>query len=162
VAALGLAARTGYLFDLGKVRVGPIAGISYVNAKVEGYTEAGADPTAMTVAGQTVESLTGSVGLRFLAPFRLGEMLLVPYLNVTLEHNFGSSVGSVTTSLTQAPGSPVSLSLPIFGARDYGKVEGGLTVELAPTASLSLSGASTFARDDGQDYRFSAGLNLRF
>jgi outer membrane autotransporter protein len=162
VSALGLAARTGYLFDVGKIRVGPIAGISFVSGKVDGYTETGNDPTAMKVEEQTVESLTGSAGIRFLAPFQMGGTLFVPYLNVTLEHQFGSGTGSVTSSLTQAPGAPVSLAFPIFGARDYGKIEGGLTIELAPEASISLSGASTFARDDGHDYRVSAGLNWRF
>jgi uncharacterized protein YhjY with autotransporter beta-barrel domain len=160
--ALGLAARAGYLFDLGKLRVGPIAGISFVSAKVDGFTEAGQDPTAIKVAEQSIDSLAGSVGIRFLAPFQMGGTLLVPYLNVTLEHQFGDAKGSITTSLTQAPGSPVSLAFPVFGARDYGKIEGGLTVELAPEASLSLSGASTFARDDGHDYRLSLGLNWRF
>ena len=162
VSALGLAARAGYLFDVGKIRVGPIAGISFVSARVDGYSEAGNDPTAMQVAAQSIDSLTGSAGVRFLAPFQLGGTLLVPYLNVTLEHQFGDGTGSVTTSLTQAPGAPVSLSFPVFGARDYGKIEGGLTIELAPEASISLSGASTFAREDGHDYRLSAGLNWRF
>jgi outer membrane autotransporter protein len=160
--ALGLATRAGYLFDLGKVRVGPIAGISFVSAKVDGFTEAGQDPTAMRVAEQMIDSLTGSAGIRFLAPFQMGGTLFVPYLNVTLEHQFGDAKGSITTSLTQAPGAPVSLSFPVFGARDYGKIEGGLTVELGPEASLSLSGASTFAREDGHDYRLSLGLNWRF
>ena len=88
----------------------------------------------------------------------------MPYLNVTLEHHFGSD----TAELTSQPGpgaggtQPSHVSFPTFGARDYGKVEGGLTIELAPEASVSLSGASTFARDDGQDYRVSAGLNYRF
>jgi uncharacterized protein YhjY with autotransporter beta-barrel domain len=162
VSAVGVAARTGYLFDVNNLRVGPIAGLSFVAGKIDGYTEQGSDPTAMKVAEQTIESLTGSVGIRFLAPFKMGGTLFVPYVNVTLEHLFGDGTGSVTTSLTQAPGAPVSLSLPILGARNYGKVEGGLTVELAPEASLSLGAASTFARDDGRDYRFSAGLNWRF
>jgi uncharacterized protein YhjY with autotransporter beta-barrel domain len=162
VSAAGLAARTGYLFDMGKLRVGPIAGISFVTGRVGGYTESGNDPTALKVDAQTVESLTGSAGLRFLAPFQMGGTLFVPYMNITLEHLFGDTTGSVTTSLAQAPGSPVSLSFPVFGARDYGKIEGGLTIELAPEASISLSGASTFAREDGHDYRFSAGLNWRF
>jgi uncharacterized protein YhjY with autotransporter beta-barrel domain len=162
VSSLGLAARAGYLLDVGKIRVGPIAAISFVRAKVDGYTEAGNDPTAMHVAGQSIDSLTGSAGVRFLAPFQLGGTLLVPYLNVTLEHQFGDGTASVTTSLTQAPGAPVSLSLPVFGARDYGKVEGGLTVELVPGASVSLNGASTFAREDGHDYRLSAGVSWRF
>jgi outer membrane autotransporter protein len=110
-----------------------------------------------------VESLTGSAGVRFLAPFHAGGSLFVPYLNVTLEHQFGDDTAELTTSLAGSGGTqPVTVSFPTFGARDYGKVEGGLTVELAPEASVSLSGASTFARDDGYDYRLSAGLNYRF
>jgi uncharacterized protein YhjY with autotransporter beta-barrel domain len=161
--AFALAARGGYLLDFGKVRAGPIAGLTYVHARIDGYTETGADPSAMTVGDQTVESITGSAGIRFLAPFQAGGSLFVPYLNVTLEHQFGDGTSELTTSLTNAPpGSPVALSFPTFGARDYGKVEGGLTVELTPSASVNLSGASTFARDDGQDYRISAGLSYRF
>jgi uncharacterized protein YhjY with autotransporter beta-barrel domain len=162
--ALAAAARTGYLFDFGKLRAGPIAGLTYVHARIDGYTETGNDPSAMVVGGQTVDSITGSAGLRLLAPFQAGGTLLVPYLNVTLEHHFGDDKAQLSTSLTGAPSGtpPLSVSFPTFGARDYGKVEGGLTIELAPEASVSLSGASTFARDDGQDYRVSAGLSYRF
>jgi outer membrane lipase/esterase len=161
--AFALATRGGYLFDFGKLRAGPIAGLTYVHARIDGYSEAGEDPSALTVGDQTVESLTGSAGVRFLAPFQAGGSVFVPYLNVTLEHHFGDGKAELTTSLTGAPsGAPVSVSFPTFGTRDYGKVEGGLTVELTPSASVSLSGASTFARDDGQDYRVSAGLNYRF
>jgi outer membrane lipase/esterase len=162
--ALAAAARTGYLFDFGKLRAGPIAGLTYVHARIDGYTETGNDPSAMVVGAQTVDSITGSAGLRFLAPFQAGGTLLVPYLNVTLEHHFGDDKAQLSTSLSGAPSGtpPLSVSFPTFGARDYGKVEGGLTIELAPEASVSLSGASTFARDDGQDYRFSAGLSYRF
>jgi outer membrane lipase/esterase len=162
-SALAVAARSGYLFDFGKVRAGPIAGLTYVHARIDGYTETGSDPSAMDIGSQTVDSLTGSAGLRFLAPFQAGGTLFVPYLNVTLEHHFGSDTAELTSSLAGSGGTqPLTVSFPTFGARDYGKVEGGLTVELAPEASVSLSGASTFARDDGHDYRVSAGLNYRF
>ena len=161
--AWAAAARGGYLFDFGKVRAGPIAGLTYVHARIDGYTETGSDPSAMVVGGQTVDSLTGSAGLRFLAPFQTGGTLFVPYLNVTLEHHFGNDTAELTTGLVGSGGTqPPTVSFPTFGARDYGKIEGGLTIELAPEASVSVSGASTFARDDGHDYRVSAGLNYRF
>ena len=161
--AWAAAARGGYLFDLGKVRAGPIAGLTYVHARIDGYAESGNDPSAMVVGDQTVDSLTGSAGLRFLAPFQAGGTLFVPYLNVTLEHHFGSDTAQLTTGLAGSGGTqPLTVSFPTFGARDYGKIEGGLTIELAPEASVSVSGASTFARDDGHDYRVSAGLIYRF
>jgi outer membrane lipase/esterase len=162
-SAWAAAARTGYLFDFGKLRAGPVAGLTYVHASVDGDTESGDDPSALVVGDQTVDSLTSSLGVRFLAPFQANGSIFVPYLNVTWEHQFGDDAVEVTTGLAAPGAQNTSLSFPTFGSSDFGKIEGGLTVELTPGASVNLSGGSTFARDDGgEDYRFSAGLNYRF
>jgi outer membrane autotransporter protein len=162
-SALALAARAGYLFDFGGLRAGPIAGLTYVHSRVDGYTETGDPQLTLTVSALTLDSLTGSIGIRFLAPFRAGGNLVVPYLNVTLEHQFGSLDQVLTASLTSAPALPPILSsFAAFDARDFGKIEGGLTLELGPELSASISGASTFARDESYDFRISAGLNYRF
>jgi outer membrane autotransporter protein len=152
-----LAARGGYLFSFGQVRAGPIAGLSYLGGTVDGYTETGA--LATTVGEQTVESITGSAGVRLLAPFQAGGNLFVPYLNVTWEHQFGDSTQSLAVSFA---GVSTPVSVPAFDTRDFGRIEGGITVELAPEASINLSGASTFARDAANDFRVSAGVNYRF
>jgi outer membrane lipase/esterase len=162
-SAFALAARAGYLFDFGGLRAGPIAGLTYAHSRVDGYTETGDQNLTLTVSALTLDSLTGSVGIRFLAPFRAGGKLVVPYLNVTLEHRFGDLDGVLSASLTAAPALPPILSpFAAFDARDFGKIEGGLTLELGPELSASISGASTFARDESHDYRISAGLNYRF
>jgi outer membrane lipase/esterase len=160
--AWAAATRAAYLFDFGRVRAGPLVGLTYVHATVDGYTEAGSDPSALIVGDQTVDSLTGSAGVRFLAPFQAGGSFVVPYLNVTLEHQFGDDRVELTTGLATSGSATTPFSFPTFGARDYGKVEGGLIIELTPQASVNVSGASTFARDDGHDYRVSAGVNYRF
>jgi uncharacterized protein YhjY with autotransporter beta-barrel domain len=159
--ALLLAIRGGYLASFGQLRVGPIAGLTYVNARIGGYTEKGGPSLVYTVAGQSFDLLTASAGIRFLAAFRTGGYLAVPYLNVTWEHQLGDSTHSFTAALAQPGAVPVSVSYPAFHARDYGKIEGGLTVELSPQASIGLGGASTFA-GGGHDYRISAGLSFRF
>src|SRR5262249_47881303 len=100
-------------------------------------------------------------GVRFLAPFQAGGNLFIPYLNVTLEHQFGDGEHTLTASLASGPALPVA-PFPIFDARHYGKIEGGVTVELGPELSASISGASTFAPDEGHDFRISTGLNFRF
>jgi uncharacterized protein with beta-barrel porin domain len=162
-SAFALAARAGYLFDFGGLRAGPIAGLAYVHSQVDGYTETGDKDLTLTVSALTLDSLTGSVGIRFLAPFRTGGKLVVPYLNVTWEHRFGDHDQVLTATLTSAPAlPPILLPFAAFDARDLGKIEGGLTLELGPELSASVSGASTFARDEGYDFRISAGLNYRF
>jgi outer membrane lipase/esterase len=161
-SALALAARTGYLFDFGRLRAGPIAGLTYVHTRVGGYTERGDPLLTFKVEEQTVDSLTGNVGLRFLAPFRAGGGVVIPYLNVTLEHQFGDATHTLTTTLTQAPLLPILSPVTTFDTRTYGLVEGGITFQLGGDLSATIAGSSTFARDEGEDYRVSAGLNLRF
>jgi uncharacterized protein YhjY with autotransporter beta-barrel domain len=163
-SAIALSARSGYLFDLGRLRAGPIAGLTYVHARVGGYTETGDRQVALNVSALTLDSLTGSVGIRFLAPFRAGGNLLVPYLNVTLEHQFGDLDQVLTASLTSSPPgvAPIFSAFPVFDARNFGKIEGGVTLELGQELSANLSGASTFARDESYDFRISAGLTYRF
>jgi outer membrane autotransporter protein len=161
--AFSLAARTGYLFELGTVRAGPIAGLTWVHSRIDGYTETGDPQLTLTVSSLTLDSLTGNVGIRFLAPFRAGSNLVVPYLNITLEHQFGDLDQVLTATLASAPALPPILStFAAFDARDYGKIEGGLTLELGPELSASFSGSSTFGRDESYDFRISAGLNYRF
>ena len=162
-SAVALAARAGYLFDLGSLRAGPVAGVTYIHSRVGGYTEKGDDLLTFQVSSQTLDSIAGNLGIRFLAPFRTsGGSLVVPHLNILLEHQFGDHAQTLTTSLTQAPLLPIPTTLPAFDSRTYGRVEGGVTFELGPDLSASVNAGSTFARDDGQDYRVSAGLNYRF
>jgi len=114
------------------------------------------------VSAQTLETLTGSVGVQFRAPFVTGGTVVSPFLNITLEHQFGDNSRTMTASLTQAPIVPILSPVPNFDTRTYGKVEAGVTFEIAPNISATLNAASTFARDDGNDYRISGGLNYRF
>jgi outer membrane lipase/esterase len=44
-----VAEKAGYLFDAGKAQLGPIGGLIYARASVNGYTEAGDPVLALTV-----------------------------------------------------------------------------------------------------------------
>ena len=59
---LAAVARAGYLYDFGTLRAGPIAGLTYTHSKVDGYTEKGDPLLTYSVAAQTLETLTGSLG----------------------------------------------------------------------------------------------------
>jgi len=161
-SAVALAARGGYLFDFGRLRAGPIAGLTYIHSKVGGYTEQGDPQLTLNVSAMTVDAVTGNLGVRFLAPFQYGGRFFVPYLNVTVEHQFGDNTQTVSASLTQAPLAPVLTPVPSFDTRTYGKIDGGLTIQMGPEFAATISGSSTFAREEGTDYRISAGLSYRF
>jgi uncharacterized protein YhjY with autotransporter beta-barrel domain len=85
-----------------------------------------------------------------------------PFVNVMLEHQFGDSVRTMTANLTQAPLLPILSPVPNFDTRSYGRVEGGVTFQIGPDVSATINAASTFARDEGNDWRISTGLNYRF
>jgi uncharacterized protein YhjY with autotransporter beta-barrel domain len=157
-----LAVRGGYLFDLGGVRAGPIAGLSFARTRVDGYTETGDQQVALHVASQTVDAVTGSVGVRFLAPFLAEGKVVIPYLNITLEQQLGGDAHALNVSLAQAGTEPILVAAPNFDTRTYGKIEGGITLHLGQSVSATVSGASTFARDEGNDYRLSTGFTYKF
>jgi uncharacterized protein YhjY with autotransporter beta-barrel domain/phospholipase/lecithinase/hemolysin len=155
-------ARGGYLLDFGKLRAGPIAGLSYTHSTVDGFTEKGDPLLTYSVAAQTLEALTGNVGVQFRVPFLIGPNPVNTFLNVTLEHEFADNTRTMTASLTQAPLLPILSPVPNFDTRTYGKIEGGVTFQIGPNLSTTIIAASTFAREEGNDYRISAGLNYRF
>jgi uncharacterized protein YhjY with autotransporter beta-barrel domain len=161
--AVAVAARGGYLFDFGRLRAGPIAGLTYIHSKVDGYTEQGDPQSTLNVSALSADALTGNLGIRFLAPFQSGGRFFVPFLNVTLEHNFGDKSQTLSASLSQAASQVPELSaVPSFDTRTFGRVDGGLTMQMGPQLGATISASSTFARDEGNDYRVSAGLNYRF
>jgi uncharacterized protein YhjY with autotransporter beta-barrel domain/phospholipase/lecithinase/hemolysin len=157
-----VAARGGYLVDVGAVRAGPIAGISYTRAVIQGYTENGDELLTMTVDRQVVEAVTGSAGLQLRYPFQVGNSLYNPFVNVTAEHDFTGSGRVVTTTLVSAPLLPVLTSVPDTGSRTYGKVAAGISAAIAGNLSATVTGSTTFARNGGDDYGVSAGVKMAF
>ena len=128
----------------------------------DGYTEKGDPLLTFNVSAQTLDTLTGNVGVQFRTQFLAGGNLVSPFLNVSLEHQFGDDTRTATTNLTQAPLLPILSPVPSFDTRTYGRIEGGVTFQMGPNVSSTINAASTFARDEGNDYRISAGLNYKF
>lgn len=156
-----VAAKGGYLWDLGRFRVGPIAGLAYTNAQIAGYTETGDILLTNVVNRQTLESLTGSAGVQFRAPFMMAGGLYSPFLNVTAEHDFIGAARTLITTQVTTPLLPVLT--PIDGRTStYGKVAAGVAAVISDKVSANLTLASTFARNDGSDYGVSGGLKVKF
>ena len=155
------AARAGYLVDAGALRVGPIAGVTYTNGVIGGYTESGDILITMIVDRQTINALTGNAGIQLRAPFIAGTMLCSPFVNLTTEQDFAGSGRNVTTTLVTAPLLPI---LTPVAARDrtYGRVAAGISAALARTMSATFTVTSTFARAGGNDFGVSSGIRAAF
>jgi outer membrane lipase/esterase len=162
-SSVAAATRGGYLFDVGGgLRAGPIAGVTYIHSKVDGYTEKGDPLLTYSVSAQTLGSITTSLGVRLLAPFKLGGTTVAPYLDIMLEHQFGDHTRTLTASLTQASVLPILTSVTDFDARTYGKIQGGATFDLGPAWSANINGGSTFDEDGARNYYVTGGLTFRF
>ncbi len=145
-----IGAKSAYLFDVGAVRVGPLAGLVYDYTNVNPYTETGDPIITQAVARQKLEGLTGSAGVQFRAPFIVGARPVNSFLNLTAEHDF---LGGARTLLAAET---VALALPIYTVvqgnpdRTYGKVVGGLSTALSGSVNAMLTAAGTFGTSNPQ------------
>jgi len=153
--------RGGYLFDAGPLRLGPIAGLSYAWARAGNYTETGDELLTADVRSQTIDALTGSLGVQFRANARVVGRAVTPYLNVTAEHDFIGRNRSTITNATFAANLPVRTPVEERG-QTYGQVAGGISAEVAPGVAVMANAGTTFARRDGNDYAFWGGVRLSF
>ena len=156
------AARGGYLFDIGAVRAGPIAGLNYTHAVIDGYTENGDILLTMMVDRQALDALTGSAGLQVRYPFQWGKGIYNPFVNVTAEHDFVGSGRVVTTTQVTAPLLPVLTPVPDNANRTYGKVAAGIAAAVSGNLTATLTAATSFAREGGNDFGVSGGIKAAF
>ena len=156
-----VAAKGGYLVDVGPVRAGPIGGIAYTRAVIDAYTETGDSLLTMRVDQQSLDALTGSAGLQVRVPVLLSTGLYSPFLNVTAEHDFFGSGRTLTTTQVTAPLLPVLTPVP-DGDRTYGKVAVGVAAVLTGNVNATVTAATTFARDGGNDVAVSGGIKVAF
>jgi uncharacterized protein YhjY with autotransporter beta-barrel domain/phospholipase/lecithinase/hemolysin len=155
-----IAGKAGYLFDVGQLRVGPIASLNYTNASIKGYTETGDILLTMTVDRQTREALTGDAGVQFRFPVQLGSGIYTPFVNLTAAHEFLGG-HTITTTLVTAPLLPV-LTPVVADGSTYGKVAAGVSALVAGNVSATLTGTTSFARQGGNDAAISGGFKVAF
>nr|WP_245258316.1 autotransporter domain-containing protein [Rhodopseudomonas palustris] len=156
-----VAARGGYLFDAGRLRVGPIAGLNYTNATIRGYTETGDVLLTMMVDRQTLDTLTGDAGVQLRYPLQFGNGLYAPFLNLTAAHDFLRSGHTVTTTLVSAPLLPILTPVSADGGT-YGRVAAGVSALVATNVTATLTGTTSFARKGGDDAGVTGGVKLAF
>jgi len=157
---LTVAGKGGYLFDVGQLRVGPIAGLQYTYATIKGYTETGDVLLTMMVDRQTREALTGDAGVQFRYPLQLGNGIYTPFVNLTAAHDFLGG-HTVTTTLVSASLLPILTPVSVDGST-YGKVAAGVSALVATNVSATLTGTTSFARNGGNDAAVSGGIKVAF
>jgi outer membrane autotransporter protein len=156
-----IAAQTGYLFDFGPFKAGPMGEVAYAHASVDAYRERGDTLLAIGTRRQNLEGLTAGAGVQFRTPAPLFGFAS-PYLNLTARREFLDEVRTVTSFQTYAPGLLIRTQTARRGDDIYGRVVGGLDVDIGYGLSGVVTGSTSFARSGGDDRTVSAGLRYRF
>lgn len=156
------AARTGYLFDIGTLKAGPIAELAYANVRVGSYAERGDSLLTLGVNSQSFEGLTGGAGVQIRTTMPAFAGSFSPFINLTAQHDFLGGVRTITSFSTDAP----LLLINTSGGRPtsdvYGKVAGGFNIDIGRGLSGLLTGSSSFGRGYGNDYALNGGLKYQF
>ncbi len=158
-----VAGKTGYLFDAGKAQLGPIGGLIYARARVNGYTEAGDPVLTLSVGSQTAEALIGSVGVQFRMPFEVNGRIINPYLNLTAEDDFIGNGRLIQFSATSAPLIVNNWSVPNGTSQNvYGRVATGFVAPVWNNVAVTANVSRTFGHQGGDDFYGTGGFKVSF
>ena len=157
-----VAARTGYLFDFGTFKAGPVGEMAYANVSVDAYRERGDALLTIGTRQQNLEGLTAGGGIQIRTTLPIFGGLASPFLNVTAQHDFLDGVRTVTSFQTYAPTLLIRTQTGRRSDDVYGRVAGGLDLDFGNGLSGVLTGSTSFARSGGDDHTVSVGLRYRF
>ncbi|MDU0341220.1 autotransporter domain-containing protein [Bosea rubneri] len=107
------ALEAGYAFDLGWSTVEPLLGLRYTFLRQGSFSETGAQSIGLAAAGQSASSLLGSIGLRLMREFDLGEGRVAVEARGRWQHEFLDDAVALDTAFIGAP----AASFPVRGPR---------------------------------------------
>jgi outer membrane lipase/esterase len=155
--------KTGYLFDIGPTQLGPIAGLTYAHARVNGYAESGDPALTFNVGRQTEEALIGSAGVQLRAPFIVHGTIINPYLNLTAEDDFIGNGRLIQFNASSTPLIVNNWNIPNGASREvYGRVTAGVLAPVWSNVSLTANVSRSFAREAGDDFYGTGGVKISF
>jgi len=153
-------AKGGYLMNWGDVRVGPVVGLDYAKADVDGYTESGDPALTLNVDSISYKSLRGSIGVELRGDFAGGGVQLRPYASAVVEKDFTGDSRTVTFSQTASPSIVNSYAFEDASKSAYGRFSGGFSAAILSSVNLDVGASATVGKDQGEET--SAQLGLRF
>lgn len=153
----------GYLFDAWKSQVGPIGGLTYARARVNGYTESGDPVLTLNVGPQTAEALVASAGVQFRIPFVVNGRVINPYLNLTAEDDLIGNGRIIQFGATSAPLIINNWAIPNGASQHvYGRVAGGVVAPVTDRVALTANLSRTLGHPGGDDFYGTGGVKISF
>jgi outer membrane lipase/esterase len=137
------------LMGEGNVTAGPIAGVRYLNADIDAYTETGAAMFNTTSAGQSNKGVIGTIGLQASGVFTSGNSAFAPHIRVAYERELDKLDHAV--AVTSSVGQTRALRGGT-GNHDAILVGAGLNIQTGANFAFSVDYEGTIDRSDGKDH----------
>lgn len=153
-------AKAGFLFDFGGARVGPVVGVRYAEADLDGFTEAGDPVLTLNVQDQELTSLVGNAGIELRGSMDVAGLAVRPYASATVERQFEDDPRTIRYALTAAPGIVNQWVVPGRSDEMYGRLSGGVNFDLGRAVSLQANATGTLGQDEGSELAGFVALRL--
>ncbi|WP_431849107.1 autotransporter domain-containing protein [Allosphingosinicella sp.] len=152
----------GYLFDLAGAKAGPVIGVQYARATLDGFTESGDPVLTLDVGRQRVSELIGFAGIEAEAETELGGLSITPHAKLLAEKELDSSGRPILYSNTASP--LIVNSFEPEHAQDdvYGRIEGGVSFELGQAVALQIQASATFEHPEHDEVSGFVGFKIGF
>jgi outer membrane autotransporter protein len=160
--AVTAGAKAGFLAGFGGLRVGPVVGLHYAKAKIDGYTETGDPVLTLNVGEQDVKALVGSAGLEARGDFSSGGLAISPYASLTAEKDFEGDGRAIQYAGTASPVIVNTFVLDNRSKEVYGRLTAGANLALGSAVSLQVQGSTSLAQDGGNDKAGFVALKVGF
>ena len=157
---LGASLVMGHDIGAGGATLTPRIGLHAARIEVDGFSETGAPAGFNLLVGkQTIESLTGEIGVDLRMPFPTSWATLTPSVSAGWNHEFADRSRSITVAPTSQPLLSFS-GATAAGDDNYGEVAIGLEAALKDNLRFSFGYSRSFARDDWETEAFGIGLSF--
>jgi len=154
--------KAGYLMSMGSVRVGPVVGLDYARAKVDGYTETGDAALTLNVGSARYSSLRGTAGAELRGDFGGGGVQFRPYIALVAEKELGSRGRSISFSQTDAPIIVNRFNFDDVSKKIYGRGTIGATAQIFSHVSIDSGISMTAGKKQGNETSGHLGIRVGF
>ena len=155
-------AKAGYLMGLGSVRVGPVVGVDYARARVDGYTEDGDTALALNVDSVRYNSLRGNIGAEIRGDFAGGGIQFRPFAALVAEKELSGGDRDVDFAQISAPTIVNNFEFENVSRKIYGRGTIGATARIFSNIHLDAGISMTAGKDQGNETSGHVGLKASF
>jgi outer membrane autotransporter protein len=159
-----LYAAFGYDYVIGKINIGPRAGINWVTVETNSYQETGGTGLELSVMEDTKESLQGTLGVQASQTVNTNFGVLVPQINLSWIHEFKDDQRDINARFAEDGRiSPVVFSYATEDSdKDYGEASVSLSAMLPNNVAAFTNIWTYFGHDQFDAYGVSTGFRVEF